>query len=188
MANERDKSANPQGGPMDSNVGGKTAGSNTQSQGGISHKVAERARAEFDPAMGIPNGPLGSRTAPMKNSLDQGDGSDAGDGREQHGFSGDDGEYEPTFGTSTGSTGTPASLQTGPVGDLGAQQDRRVQGMPSDPAERTTGADTPNRGGVAGSPGGPRAMSPDRLPGQGADEGVSDRDHRHNDGERDSQI
>lgn len=46
----------------------------------------------------------------------------------------------------------------GAWGDLGAQQDQRRHGLPEDPedpAECRTGADTPNVGGIAGSPGGP---------------------------------
>ncbi len=84
MANERDKSANPKGGPMDPNASGKTAGSNTQSQGGISHAIAEQARADYDPATGLPNGPLGRHAAPIRESLDDGGGDDAHDGRAHH--------------------------------------------------------------------------------------------------------
>lgn len=44
----------PAGGPMAPDDGGKTAGSNTQSQGGISREVAQAARGQFDPAAGVP--------------------------------------------------------------------------------------------------------------------------------------
>lgn len=44
--------------PMDPNAPGKTAGANTQSQGGIGAKLAQAAREEFDAATGSPAAPL----------------------------------------------------------------------------------------------------------------------------------
>ena len=163
------------------NAGGKTAGSDTQSQGGIGREVAQEARAQFGPTTGLPAGSRGERMDAPGPSLDEGD-DDPHDGRAHHGFTGDDGEHE-----SASRTGTPASLQAGPVGDLGAQQDQRLHGVPQDPAERTTGADTPNQGGVAGSPGGPRDAPP-RIPGQNIDEGTTGGGQNGNDEQRDPQI
>lgn len=168
MASEHDTPARSQGEPGNPGDNARTAGSNTQSQGGISHEVAERARADYDPATGLTDGPLGAQAAPIRQSLDNGGGSDPHDGRAHHGLSGDDGEHEPAD-----HTGTPASLQPGPASDLGAQQDQRLHGMPRDPAARTTGADTPNEGGIAGSPGHPSAESPMRFPGEDASDGVT---------------
>lgn len=154
------------GDPMDPSAGGKTAGSNTQSQGGISHKVVEAAHADYDPGAGLPGGPLGGSIDPPPLSIEQGDGPPH-DGWAHHGFSGDNGPHEPTD-----SGGTPASLQPGLAADLGAQKDQRLHGMPRDPAERTTGADTPNQGGIAGSPGGPHATVPRHIPGEDPDKGT----------------
>jgi hypothetical protein len=184
MANEHDKSAHTQGDPMEADASGKHAGSNTQSQGGISHEVAERARADYDPATGMTHGPLGRHAAPIRQSLDEGGGDDPHDGRAHHGLSGDDGAHEPTD-----HTGTPASLQLGPAADLGAQQDQRLHGMPRDPATRTTGADTPNAGGIAGSPGHPSPESPMHFPGDDASDGVTEGTGPHHlDEQRDPQI
>lgn len=170
-----------QGGPMDPAAEGKSAGSNTQSQGGISHKVAQAAREDFDPAAGLPGGL--PRVDPPGLSLDQGGAGRSAKGSVESGFSGDDGEHIPTD-----SAGTPASRQLGAAADLGAQQDVRVHGAPRDPAERTTGADTPNRGGTAGSPGGPRQMAPAHVPGHEPDEGVVQGGQSGNDAQRDQQI
>lgn len=156
----------PYDGPSDERAGSKNAGSNTQSQGGISRKVVEAAHADFDPAAGLPGGPPGGPVDQQPLSIEQGDGPPH-DGRAHHGFSGDNGPHEPTD-----SGGTPASLQPGRVGDLGAQKDRRLHGMPKDPAVRTTGADTPNQGGTAGSPGGPHATVPRHIPGEDPDHGT----------------
>lgn len=159
----------------------KTAGSNTQSQGGIGRKAAQAAREDFDAGAGLPGGPLG-RVDPPRMSLDEGRGMPS-DGRAHQGFSGDDGAH-----LATGSTGTPASRQPGAAADLGAQQDRRLHGRPQDPAERTTGADSPNRGGIAGSPGGPARLAPARMPGEEPDEGVVQGGQSGNDAQQDSQI
>jgi hypothetical protein len=171
-----------QGGPMDPDAGGKTAGPNTQSQGGIHHEVAQAGRAAFDPAAGMPGGPLGGRTDPPDDSLDEGGAGRPHDSRAHHGLSGDDGAHEPAD-----SGGTPATLQPGPVADLGAQQEQRLHGVPQDPAERTTGADTPNQGGVAGSPGGPK-NAPPRIPGQNIDEGTAGGGQSRNDEQLDQQV
>jgi hypothetical protein len=164
---------------MAPDAGGKTAGSNTQSQGGISRKVAQAAHEAFDPAAGLPGGL--PRVEPPGLSLDEGDAPRKGSARQ--GFSGDDGGH-----VSGDSTGMPASRSTGAAADLGAQQDTRVHGLPRDPAERTTGADSPNRGGTAGAPGGPARMAPARLPGQEPDEGVVQGGQSGNDAQRDPQI
>ncbi|MGN2251336.1 hypothetical protein ACFWZ1_14790 [Frateuria sp. GZRe14] len=180
MSNQRDdRGREPMGGPMDAGAGGKTAGSNTQSQGGISHKVAQAAREDFDAAAGLPGGL--PRVDPPGLSLDEG--GPARKGSVEQGFSGDDGGH-----VSSDSTGVPASRNPGAAADLGAQQDTRVHGAPRDPAERTTGADSPNRGGTAGSPGGPARMAPPRMPGQEADEGVIQGGQSGNDAQRDPQI
>jgi hypothetical protein len=176
--NERERGSI--GGPMDPDAQGKTAGSNTQSQGGISHRVAQAAHEDFDPAAGLPGGL--PRVDPPGPSLDEGGGRARKRGAEE-GFTGDDGGH-----VSTDSTRTPASLQPGAAADLGAQSDRRVHGMPRDPADRTTGADSPNRGGTAGSPGGPVRTAPARLPGQDDDEGVIQGGQSGNDAQRDQQI
>ena len=177
--NEHDRDAI--GGPMDPDAPGKSAGSNTQSQGGISPRVAQAARSQFDAAAGLPGGL--PKVDPPPNALDQGGGGRSHSGRAEHGFSGDDGEHVPTD-----STGTPASLQPGVAADLGAQQDTRLHGRPRDAAERTTGADTPNRGGVAGSPGGPARTAAARMPGEEADEGVVQGGQSGNDSQRDPQV
>jgi hypothetical protein len=184
MGNESDKRGQGSTGSsaMPPDAEGKTAGSNTQSQGGISRKVAQAAHEDFDPATGLPGGPLG-RVDPPRMSLDEGGGDTPSDGRAHQGFSGDDGGH-----LATGSPATPASRQPGNAADLGAQQDRRVHGMPSDAADRTTGADSPNRGGTAGSPGGPARMAPAHMPGQEPDEGVIQGGQSRNDPQRDPQI
>jgi hypothetical protein len=172
----------PTASPMAPDAEGKTAGSNTQSQGGISREVAQAAREDFDPATGLPGGPLG-RVDPPRMSLDQGGGKTPSDGRAHHGFSGDDGAH-----LATGSTGTPPSRQRSSAADLGAQQDQRLHASPRDPAERTTGGDSPNRGGIAGSPGGPVRMAPARMPGEDPDEGVVQGGQSGNDAQQDPQI
>lgn len=183
MGDEHDqRGRRPTASPMAPDAEGKTAAPNTQSQGGIGHEVARAAREDFDPSTGLPGGPLG-RADPPRMSLDQGGGKAPSDGRAHHGFSGDDGAH-----LATGSTGTPASRQSGTAADLGAQQDQRLHASPSDPAERTTGGDSPNRGGIAGSPGGPARMAPSRMPGEDADEGVVQGGQSGNDAQQDQQI
>lgn len=167
------------GGPMAPDAEGKTAGSNTQSQGGISHKVAQAAREEFDTAAGVP-GNL-PRVDPPGLSLDEG--SAGGKGSAEQGFSGDDGGHVPGAGK-----GVPASRNPGAAADLGAQQDPRVHALPRDPADRTTGADSPNRGGTAGSPGAPVRTAPAHMPGQEPDEGIVQGGQSGNDAQRDQQI
>lgn len=180
MANQHDKPANTRHDPTAST----TAGANTQSQGGISHRVAQAAAGPVDPTAGLPNGPLGAHVALVRQSLDEGGGKDPPDGRAHHGLSGDDGEHEPAD-----HTGTPASLQPGRAADLGAQQDQRLHGMPRDPAARTTGADTPNQGGVAGAPGHPSPESPMHFPGDDPSDGVTGGGGpSHLDEQRDPQI
>ena len=181
MADERNEGKSTAG-PTAPDAQGKTAGANTQSQGGISHEVAQAAREAFDPATGLPGGPLGKARAP-KVALDEGGGDDPADGRAHHGLSGDDGRH-----LATGSHGTPPMRSPGAAADLGAQQDQRVHGIPADPAERTTGADSPNRGGTAGSPGGPARMAPAHVPGQAPDEGVLQGEQSGNDPQRNPQI
>jgi len=184
MANQHDTPADTRGDPADPDGGGKTAGSNTQSQGGIGHHAAQAAGGPVDPTVGMPNGPLGEHPAPIRQHLDEGGGRHPHDGRAHHGLSGDDGEHEPTD-----SSGTPASLQPGRVADLGAQQDQRLHGMPRDPAARTTGADSPNEGGTAGSPGHPSPESPMHFPGEDPSEGVTGGGGpSHLDEQRDPQI
>jgi len=177
QSNDRDRE--PIGGPMDPDATGKTAGSNTQSQGGISHKVAQAAREEFDTAAGLPGGL--PRVDPPGASLDEGGPSRKGS--VEQGLSGDDGGYVAGSGS-----GVPASRSPGAAADLGAQQDSRVHGMPRDPADRTTGADSPNRGGTAGSPGGPARTASGHVPGQEPDEGVIQGGQSGNDAQRDQQV
>ena len=180
MGNQRDeRGREPVGGPMAPDAGGKTAGSNTQSQGGISRKVAQAAREEFDAAAGLPGGL--PRVDPPGMSL--GEGGPARKGSAGQGFSGDDGGH-----LSADSTGVPASRSPGAAADLGAQQDTRVHALPRDPAERTTGADSPNRGGTAGAPGAPARMASPHMPGQEPDEGVIQGGQSGNDAQRDQQI
>lgn len=169
----------PAASPMAPGAKGKAAGSNTQSQGGISRKVAQAAREEFDASAGLPGGL--PRVDPPGLSLDEG--GPARKGSAEQGFSGDDGGHVPGD-----STGAPASRNPGAAADLGAQQDPRVHGLPRDPAERTTGADSPNRGGTAGSPGAGARMAPARMPGQEPDEGVVQGGQSGNDAQRDQQI
>lgn len=165
--------------PTQASDTGKTAGENTQSQGGIGHHAAASASKSVNPQAGSPKGAV-DMPGP---SLDSGGGADPRDGRAHSGFTGDDGAHQ-----ATDSAGTAASLQPGSVGDLGAQQDQRVQGMPTDPAERTTGADTPNKGGVAGAPGGP-SKETGHIPGQDEDEdGTTGGGQSGNDRQRDSQM
>ncbi|HET6806510.1 MAG TPA: hypothetical protein VFH59_13835 [Frateuria sp.] len=180
MGNQPDeRNREPIGGPMAPDAEGKTAGSNTQSQGGISREVAQAARKDFDAAAGLPGGL--PRVDPPGRSLDQGGPAQAG--RVEHGFTGDDGDHVPGD-----SSGVPASRNPGAAADLGAQQDTRMHGMPRDPADRTTGADSPNRGGTAGSPGGPARMAPAHVPGQEPDEGVVQGGQSGNDAQRDQQV
>jgi hypothetical protein len=180
MGNERnEREREPIGGPMAPDAGGKTAGSNTQSQGGISREVAQAAREESDAAAGLPGGL--PRVDPPGLSLDEG--GPARKGSAEQGFSGDDGGHVPGDGA-----GVPASRSPGAAADLGAQQDTRVHGLPRDPADRTTGADSPNRGGTAGAPGGPARMASARLPGQDPDEGVIQGGQSGNDAQRDQQV
>lgn len=184
MADPHHTPTGTQGDPADPDAGGKTAGSNTQSQGGISQRVAREASGPVDPTAGLPNGPLGRRAEPIRQNLDAGGDGQPHDGRAHHGLSGDDGEHEPTD-----STGTPASLQPGRAADLGAQQDQRLHGMPRDPAARTTGADSPNEGGIAGSPGHPSPESPMHFPGEDPADGVTGGGGTsHLDEQRDPQI
>jgi len=168
-------------GPPGPDAPDRSAGSSTQGQGGISHRVAQAARAQFDAAAGLPGGL--PKVDPPAHALDQGGGARSHSGRAEHGFSGDDGAHVPTD-----STGTPASLQPGAVADLGAQQDTRLHGRPQDAAERTTGADTPSRGGIAGSPGGPVRTAAAHMPGEEPDEGVIQGGQSGNDEQRDPQI
>lgn len=157
----------------------KTAGSNVQSQGGVGHEAAAAAGGSVDPHAGSPQGAV---DVPGP-SLDDGGGKRPHDNRAHSGFSGDDGEHR-----STDSDGTPASLQPGKAADLGAQGDQRRHGVPDDPAERATGADTPNQGGIAGSPGGP-ANAPDRVPDRDRDDDATTGGSQSgNDPQRDSQI
>lgn len=164
--------------PMDPNAPGKTAGANTQSQGGIGAKLAQAAREEFDAATGSPAGPLG-RVDPPRTALDSGGGDAPADGRAHHAFSGDDGAR-----LTSGNPATPAARQPGAAADLRAQQDARLHGLPRDPADRTTGADSPNRGGTAGAPGRPARIAPAHVPGQGVRQGRQS----GNDPQRDPQI
>jgi hypothetical protein len=164
--------------PADSPPGAdreKTAGSNVQSQGGIGHDVAT-ANGPCIPsskdAVDVP-GP----------SLDDGGGERPHDTRAHHGFSGDDGQHQ-----ATDSRGTATSAQPGSASDLGAQDDQRKHAIPDDPAERVSGADTPNQGGIAGSPGGP-AREPRHVPGQDRDsDSTTSGSQSGNDPQRDSQI
>ncbi len=162
MAHPHDREPR-QGGPMDPAGEGKTAGSNTQSQGGISHEVAESARRERSASAGVTDM---DRVDPNGLSLDEGGGEYPQDGRAHHGFTGDNADHQPDD-----SSGVGVNPQPGPVADLGPQQDTRTHGVPEDRAERTTGGDSPNPQAMGGSPGGPR-NAPERIPGQDADDGM----------------
>lgn len=154
----------------------KTAGSNVQSQGGIGHGADG---GPVDPRAGSPHGAV-DVSGP---SLDEGGGKRPHDNRAHHGLSGDDGEHLPT--DSQGSAGSP---QPGAAADLGAQGDQRKHGIPDDPAERVSGADSPNAGGIAGSPGGP-ASAPPRIPGEDRDsDAMTSGSQSGNDPQRDQQI
>ncbi|MFC5440764.1 hypothetical protein [Rhodanobacter ginsenosidimutans] len=156
-----------------------TAGENVQSQGGIGRKAASAAGDSVNPQAGSPRGAV---DVPGP-SLDEGGGQRPHDGRADHGLTGDDGQH-----SSTDSRGTPAARQPGDASDLGAQGDQRRHAIPGDPAERVTGADTPNDGGIAGSPGGPK-NAPERVPGQNRDsDATTDGSQSGNDRQRDSQI
>lgn len=88
----------------------------------------------------------------------------------------------------TDSQGSAGSPQPGAAADLGAQGDQRKHGMPDDPAERVSGADSPNAGGIAGSPGGP-ASAPPRIPGEDRDsDAMTSGSQSGNDPQRDQQI
>jgi hypothetical protein len=157
----------------------KTAGENVQSQGGIGHKAASAAGENVNPQAGSPRGAV---DVPGP-SLDEGSGERAHDNRAHHGLTGDDGQHQ-----ATDSRGTPASTQPGASADLGAQSDQRRHAIPGDPAERATGADTPNQGGIAGSPGGPK-NAPERVPGQDRDsDATTGGSQSGNDPQRDQQI
>lgn len=150
-----------------------------QSQGGIGLQAAAAAGRKVDPQAGSPKGAV---DVPGP-SLDEGDGNDPHDTRAHRGFSGDNGGRR-----ASDSPGTPASRQPGPAADLGAQADQRRHGVPGDPAERATGADTPNDGGIAGSPGGP-VGAPERVPGQDRDsDAITGGSQSGNDRQRDPQI
>jgi hypothetical protein len=148
----------------------------TQSQGGIKH--AGSAKQGLNPQAGSPKGAV---KVPGP-SLDTGGGDDPHDGRSHSGFSGDNGSHQ-----APDSTSTAASSQPGSTGDLGAQSDQRIHEMPEDPAERTSGADTPNAGGIEGSEGGPR-RTPKHIPGESDEDGASGGGQSGNDPQRDSQI
>ncbi|MDO1530245.1 hypothetical protein QMK61_15515 [Fulvimonas sp. R45] len=82
---------------------GKTAGRNTQSQGGIGREAAQRARRHPDPAAGGPGDPRGGHVPVPGPSLDEGGGD-----RGVTGFTGDDGGHVPAD-----AQGRPAPLQPG---------------------------------------------------------------------------
>lgn len=172
----------PQGGPKEPDAAGKSAGKNTQSQGGIGRKAAREARERHDPGTGLPGGPLGRRAPVTGQSLDAGGGGEPGDGRVHEGLGGDDGGH-----LATASRGAAPSLQPGRAGDLGPQGDTRLHGLPADPAERVTGADSPNRGAIDGSPGGP-ARAPRSVRAEDEEQGTGGGGQSGNDPQRDSQI
>lgn len=129
----------------------------------------------------VSSGDIRTKAVPLPGpSLDSGGGP--GDGRAHHGFTGDDGEHVP------GESKVRApSLQPGLASDLGGEQDPRAHGIPDDPAERTTGADAPNDGGIAGAAGGPRESGP--IPGEDDDEdSTTGGGQSGNDPQRDPQI
>lgn len=136
-------------------------------------------------AGGVVNPQVGSPKGAVKmpsQSLDTGSGDEPHDGRAHAGFSGDDGKFQ-----STDSTGSPATLQPGRVAGLGAEGDGRNHGMPTDRTEWVTGSDTPNEGGIEGSPGHP-SDGPERIPGDLDDEDrLNDTPDQNND-QRKSQI
>jgi len=157
----------------------QNADENVQSQGGIGHKAASNASENVNPHAGSPRGAV---DVPGP-SLDEGGGEQAHDNRAHHGLTGDDGRHQ-----ATDSSGAPASAQPGAGADLGAQGDQRRHAIPGDPAERATGADTPNEGGIAGSPGGPK-NAPERVPGQDRDtDATTGGGQSGNDPQRDPQI
>ena len=156
-----------------------TVDENVQSQGGIGHKAASTVGESVNPHAGSPRGAV-DMPGP---SLDQGGSGRPHDNRAHQGLTGDDGRHQ-----ATDSRGTPASAQPGSGADLGAQGDQRRHAIPGDPAERVTGADTPNEGGTAGSPGGPK-NAPERVPGQDRDSDASTGGSQSgNDPQRDQQI
>lgn len=74
-----------------------------------------------------------------------------------------------------------------PVNNANNDPSRR-RAIPGDPAERATGADIPNDGGVTRSPGGPK-NAPKRVPGQDRDpDATTSGSKGGNDPQRDSQI
>jgi hypothetical protein len=157
----------------------RTAGENVQSQGGIGPKAASAVGENVNPHAGSPRGAV-SVPGP---SLDEGGGERTRDNRAHHGLTGDDGRHQ-----ATDSSGAPPSAQPGTGTDLGAQGDQRRHAIPGDPAERATGADTPNEGGIAGSPGGPK-NAPERVPGQDRDsDATTGGSQSGNDPQRDQQI
>lgn len=140
--------------------------------------IESAASGSTNPSAGSPKGAV---NVPGP-SLDSGGGKNPHDGRAHHGFTGDDGEHVP----SDSDVRSPSS-QPGAAADLSGEQDQRAHGIPDDPAERTTGADTPNEGGIAGAPGGPRESGP--IPGEDEDEDTTTGGGQSgNDAQRDPQI
>lgn len=96
-------------------TGEKTAGKNTQSQGGIGREVARRARAHPDPATGGPGDSRGGHVPVPGPSLDEGGGD-----RGATGLTGDDGGHVPAD-----AQGRPAPLLPGQSARSDARDDRR---------------------------------------------------------------
>lgn len=142
------------------------------------HGIENAASGSTNPSAGSPKGAV---NVPGP-SLDSGGGKNPHDGRAHDGFTGDDGEHVPTD-----SDVRPPSRRPGAAADLGGQQDPRAHRIPVDPAERTTGADSPNEGGIAGTPGGPRESGP--IPGVDEDEeSTTGGGQSGNDAQRDPQV
>lgn len=142
------------------------------------HGIESAASGSTNPSAGSPKGAV---DVPGP-SLDSGGGKDSHDGRAHHGFTGDDGDH-----VSSDSHVRSPSSQPGAAADLGGEQDQRAHAIPHDPAERTTGADSPNEGGIAGAPGGPRESGP--IPGEDEDEdSTTGGGQSGNDAQRDPQI
>lgn len=147
------------GTPTQDDGNGKTAGENTQSQGGIGHHAAAAAGTSVNPQAGSPKGAV-DMPGP---SLDAGGGDDPHDGRAHHGFTGDDGAHQ-----STDDAATAASLQPGAAGDLGAQQDQRDRRITEEGVGRMSEVDTLDEVDLPPSPAGPK--NADRVPGRSDDE------------------
>ena len=125
-----------------------------QTQGGISHEVAEKARRERDPEAGVPNGPQGGEPASVPTRrMPREDGDE-----DEHGFSGDDGRPVPADTSAQPAELAPGQAMT-PDDDTGQANTHRPfdesDGKQASPPSIRQ-ADEPSESGAAYQSGGTR--------------------------------